>query len=130
MFGISRKQKDVYIQPFDQIIGSSFIYSFFCARAFDLKFGSSLIFFFHLHTIIRQKYIIFIHLFFLCGRPFDQKLGSSLIYFFYLYTTIRSKFGRGHPYSLIYFFLNCANISSGIFMAVLLLYFARSISLQ
>ena len=35
---------------------------------------------------------------------------------------------RGYSYSLIYFFLNCANISFAIFMAVLPLYFVRSIS--
>ena len=78
-------------------------------------------------------------------RPFDKKLVSSLIYFFYLYTTIRPKLRvlvnlifflvhdehstkvRGYSYFLIYYFLNCANISFAIFKAVLPLYFVRSI---
>ena len=50
---------------------SSFINSFFCARPFDQKLRSALIYFF------------------ICTLPFDQKLRSSLIYFFYLHTTIR-----------------------------------------
>ena len=115
-------------RPVGQIMRSSFIHSF-CARPFDLKLGSSLIYFFHLHTTIRQKYMIVFHLFFLCAKPFDQKLGSSLIhFFFYLYTTIQPKLSRGHSYSLIYPFFNCANISFAIFMTVLPLYFVRSIS--
>ena len=111
---------------FDQNIWSSFIYSFFCAQPFDQKIRSTLIHFF------------------ICTRPFDQKLGSSLIYLFYLYTTIRPKIRVlinlifflvhdhstkviGHSYFLIYYFLNCANISFAIFKAVLPLYFVRSI---
>ena len=75
----------------DKIIWSPFIYSFFCAQPFDLKLGPSLMYFFYLHTAIRQKYMIFFHSIFLCAWPFDKKLGSSLIYFFYLHTTIQSK---------------------------------------
>ena len=115
-------------RPFDEIKWSAFIYFFICVRTFNLKLGSSLICFFHLHTTIRQKYTIFFHLFFLCARSFLEKLGSSLIYFFCLYTAIQPKLGRGHSYSLIYSFLNCANISFAIFMAVLHLYFVRFIS--
>ena len=76
---------------FDQIIWSSFIYSFFSAQPFNQKLGSSLTYLFHFHTTIRQKYSIwssFFHFFFLCAQPFDQKLGPSLIYCFYLHTTI------------------------------------------
>ena len=72
-------------RPFYQIIWSSFIDSFFCTRPFDLKLGSSLIYFFHIHTTIRQKYMIVFHLF---------------IYLF-LFTTIRSNLGS----SLINFFI-------------------------
>ena len=49
----------------------SFILFFFCARPFDQKLWSTLIYF-------------FVHV-----QPFDQKLRSSLIYLFYLYTIIR-----------------------------------------
>ena len=83
---------------------------FLCARPFEQKLGSSLIYFFYLHTTIQQKYMIVFLLFFLCAQPFDQKLGSSSMYFFHLYTTIQPKLGRGHSYFLIYSFLNCANI--------------------
>ena len=76
---------------FDQIIWSSFIYSF-CVRPFDVKLGSSLIYLFHLRTTIKRKYVVLIHLFFLSAQPFDQKPGSTLIYFFYLYTTIQQKY--------------------------------------
>ena len=76
----------------DQIIWSSFIYSLFCARPFNLELALSLIYISHLYTTILQKYMIFFHLFFLCAQPFDQKLGFSLIYFFYLYTTIQQKY--------------------------------------
>ena len=51
----------------DKIIWSPFIYSFFCARPFDLKLGPSLMYFFYLHTAIRQKYMIFFHSIFLCA---------------------------------------------------------------
>ena len=52
--------------------------------------GSSLIYFFHLHTAIRPKYIVlfYSHFLLLCARPFDLKLGSSSICFFYLCSTI------------------------------------------
>ena len=46
------------------------IYSFFCARSVDQKLIPSLIYFFYLHTTIRQKYMIIFHLFFLCAQPF------------------------------------------------------------
>ena len=49
-------------------------YSYFSARPFDQKLGSSLIYFIYLHKTIRQKYLIFF-------------LSSVLC----LYTTIRPK---------------------------------------
>ena len=79
-----------YAWSFDQDLGSSLVYCFFDERSSDQNLNSPLIYFFHLHTKIRQKYNIFFHLFFLSAQPFDQKLGSSLIYCFYLYTTYRS----------------------------------------
>ena len=113
------------------------------AQPFDQNLGSPLIYFFYLHTTIRQKNMILFHLIFLLSRPFDQKSGSSLIYFFYLHTTIRPKTRvlinfflfvhdhstkvRGHSYSLIYSFFNSGNISFGILKAVLPFYFVRSI---
>ena len=69
---------------------SSLIY-FICTGPFDLKLGSSLIYFFYLHTTIRPNYMVLFHYSFLNARPFDQKLGSTLIYVFYLYTTIWPK---------------------------------------
>ena len=108
-----------------KIYGPLSFFFFFCARWFELKFGSSLIYLFHLHRTIRQNYMIFFHLFFRCARPFDQKLESSLIYFFYLYTTnIRLKLGRGRllfnsffPYCQ-YFVCHILSSTTLIFLAV------------
>ena len=108
-------------------IWSSFIYSFVCTQPFDQKLGSSLIYFFYLHTTIRQKYIVLFHSFSLSARPFDQKL-RVLINLFRLFVHDHSTKIRGHSYSLIHSFLNCANISFAIFMAVQPLYFFRSFS--
>ena len=80
-------------------------------------------FFFYLHTTIRLKHVILFHLLFLFARAFDQKLGSSLIYLFYLCTTIQPKLG-----AKIYYFLNCADTLFTIFMTVLPLCFALSVS--
>ena len=99
-----------------------------CAQPFDQKLESSLIFFFHLHTTARQKYMIVFHLLFLCARPFNQKLEPSLICCFFLFIHNHSTKVRGHSYSFIYSFLNCSNILFAIFMALLSLYFVCSIS--
>ena len=69
----------------------SFIY-LFCARPFDQDLLSPLIYFFYLHTTIRQKCIVLFHFFFLLFMIIQPKLGSSLIYFFYLSTTIRPNY--------------------------------------
>ena len=62
------------------------------ARPFDQNLESSpLIYFFYVHTTIRQKYMVLFHLVF-CARPFVQKLESSLIYFFHLHKTIQQKY--------------------------------------
>ena len=59
-----------------------FLHLFFlCARPFDQQLGSSMIYFFYLHTTIPQKYMIVFHLFFPCAQPFDYQLGSSLFFF-------------------------------------------------
>ena len=103
-----------------------FLHLFFlCARPFDQQLGSSMIYFFYLHTTIPQKYMIVFHLFFPCAQPFDYQLGSSLSF---LFVHGHSTKVKGHSYSLIYSFLNCANISLAIFKVILPLYFARSIS--
>ena len=79
-------------RTFDLTIGSSFIYSFFSARPFDQKLGSTLIYFFictrPFDQIIGSSFIYY----FFSARPFDQKLGSLLIFFFHLHTTIRQKY--------------------------------------
>ena len=86
----------------------SFIYSFFNARLFNQKLGSTLVFFFHLYTTIRPKIRVFINLIFFLVHNHLTKVS-------------------GHSYFLIYYFLNCANIPFAIFKAVLSLYFVRSI---
>ena len=88
--------------------------------------------------------MVLFHYYFFSTRPLDEKSGSILIYFFHLYMTIWPKIMvlinlfllivhnhstkvRGHSYFLIYYFLNCANISFAIFKAALPLYFVHSI---
>ena len=101
---------------------------------------------FLLCTTIRPKIRVLIDLFLLFAHDHSTKIYDRLSFilslcttirskmivpvnlFFYLYTTIRPKLGIGYSYSLIYSFLNCANISFAIFMAVLALYFVRCIS--
>ena len=80
-------------RPFDQIIGSSFIYYFFSAPPFDQKLESSLIYIFHLHTSIRQKYMIFFISFILSLCTTIRPKIRVLINLFYLYTTIPPKLG-------------------------------------
>ena len=72
-------------RTFNLIIVSSFIYSFFSARTFDQKWGSTLIYFlictWPFDQIIGSSFIYY----FFSARPFDQKLGSSLIYLSFLH---------------------------------------------
>ena len=93
-----------------------------------------MIYFFYLHTTIRQKCMTVFHLFFLCAQSFDQKLGSSLIYFFYVDTTIRPRLGVTLNLSFIVFLIvpifrllyscqHCPYISFALFLAALSLYF-------
>ena len=90
---------------FNLNLGSSLIYSFFSERLFYQSLGSPLIYFFHLQTTIRQKIRVPINLIFLFVHDHSTK-----------------EF-RGHFYSLIYSFLNCASISLALFLAVLPLHF-------
>ena len=83
-------------------IWSSFIYSFFSARPFDQKLGSSLIYFFHLHktmifffsfilslcTTIRPKNRVLINLLFLFVHDHSTKLGVTLTLLFILFLDV------------------------------------------
>ena len=51
----------------------SFILSLFCARPFDQKLGSSLIYLFYLYTTIRQKIRVLINLFILFVHDHSTK---------------------------------------------------------
>ena len=106
----------VTIRPNYRVLFHLF-YSFFSARPLDQKLGSSLIYFFHLHTTIPQKSSFF-HLLFFCAQPFDQKIGSSLIFCMEPFDKV-----RGHCYSFIYSFLRCNNLSFAMFMADTVLIF-------
>ena len=95
---------------------------FLCARLLKQKLGSSLIYLFYLHTIIWQKHLVLFHLFFLSlCRTIRPKLGYSL-FFFLLFVHDHSTKIRGYS-SFLYSWQYCPNISSALFMAVLLLYF-------
>ena len=78
-------------------LGPHWFISFIYARPFDQNKCSSFIYSFS------------------SGRPVDQKLGSSLTFFLFVHD--HSIKIRGHSYSLIYSFLNCANISYTLFIA-------------
>ena len=90
------------------------------------------------------KIRVLIDLFLLFAHGHSTKMYGPLSYVLPLCTTIRPKirflinlfllFAHDHStkirvysYSLIYSFLNCANISYAIFMSVLFLYFVRDI---
>ena len=87
-----------------------------CTRPFDQKLESSLIYFFYLHTTIRPNYMVLFHLFFLQCTTIRSKI-RVLINLFSILVHDHSTKVRGHSYSLIYYFLNSANISFAIFMA-------------
>ena len=93
---------------FDQITWSSFSYSFFRPRPFDQKLGSTLMYLFHLRTTIQPNIRVLINLIFILVHNHSTKV-------------------RSYSYFLIYYFLNCANISFAMFKAVLPLHFVRSI---
>ena len=114
-------------RPFNQKLGSLWIYSFFSEQPFDQKLGSSLISSFHLQTTFRQKYMILFHLFFSLYTTIGPK-SMVLIELFLLFAHDYSTKTRGHSYSSIYIFLSCASISFATFKAVVRLYFVRSIS--
>ena len=75
-------------------------------KPFDQNLGSPLIYFFYMHTTIRQKCMILFHLIFLLCTTIRPKIRSTLIYFSYLHTTIQQK------YMVLFhlFFLLCSTI--------------------
>ena len=115
-------------RPFDGNMWCSFIYSFICARPLDQDLGSWLISLIFIRSFYRPKIRVhtwfisfictrpfseniwssFIYCFF-CVKPFDQNLRSSLIYFFIWTWPFDQSWG--YSCSLIYSFLDCANIS-------------------
>ena len=83
----TQQKKSICARPFDQKLGSSLIF-FMCRRLFDQIIWSSFIYFFF------------------WAQQFDQDLGYSWIYFFCLHTTIQQK------YMVFFhlFFLYCTTI--------------------
>ena len=69
---------------------------------------------------------LFLDLFLLCARDHSTKLYGPLSFILSLVNDHSIKV-RGHSYSLIHSFLNCANVLFAIFKAVLPLYFVRYI---
>ena len=100
----------IWTRPFDQDLWSYFIYSFICTRSFNQKLRSSLIYLFYLDITMRSKFLVLLSFIFSSVRDHPTKI-------------------RGHSDSLIYYFLNSANISSARFMTVLRLCFLRYIPL-
>ena len=60
------------------------LYSLFCTRPLDQKLGSSLIYFFRVHTTIRPKYVVFLYLLFLLCTTIRPRL-RVLTYLFFLH---------------------------------------------
>ena len=124
-----------------------------------------MIYFFYLHTTIRPKYMLFIHLFLLFTHDHSTNIYGFLsfilsftndhsteiygclsfilslvddhmtkirvlINLFLLFVHDYLTKIRVHSYTLIYSFLNCANVSYAIFMAALPLYFLCCIHVQ
>ena len=103
------------------------IYSFFSEQPFDQKWGSSLIYFFRLQTTIWQNvWSPYIYSFFVQGH-LTKKLGLHLCNFLFVDDHLTKV--RDHSYSLIYYFLNCANIWFATVKAVLPLSFVQFCSL-
>ena len=97
-----------------------------CTRTFDQKLGSSLIYFLYLHTTIRPSYMVLFHLFFVQCTTIRSKIRVLFNLFFILVHDHSTKV-RGHSYSLIYYFLNCPNISFAIFMVDIALIIFRAL---
>ena len=104
------------------------LYSFFSARPFDQKLGSSLIYFFHLHTTIQQKYMIFFLSFILslCTtiRPKNRVLINLLFLFVHDHLT---KLGVTLTL-LVFLFLDVSIFRLLYSWQVLPLYFYRFVS--
>ena len=90
-----------------KLLGPLSFILFFSARPIDQKLGSSLIYFFYLHTAIRQKYMLFflsftlslcttiepknkvlINLLFLFGHNYSTELGVTLNLLFILFLDV------------------------------------------
>ena len=63
-----------------------------CTTIFDQNLETPVIYFFYLHIIIWQKWMVLFYCSFFCAKPLDQKLESSMIYFLHVYTTIWPKY--------------------------------------
>ena len=131
-------------RPFDQKLESSLIYFFYLHTTIRLKDVVLFHLYFLLCATIRPKIKVHIDLFLLFPLDHSTKICGPLSFIPSLWTIIRPKTmvliilfllfvrdhltkTRGHSYSLIYSFLNCANISYAVFMAALPLYFVRYI---
>ena len=130
------------IRPKDMVLFHFFF--FFCAQQFDQKFWATLIYYYYLHTTIRPKYMVLFLLVFSFANDQSTKIHGPLSFVLSFCTIIRPKIRvlinlfllfvhdcstkvRGHSYSLIYSFLNFANISYAKLMTVLPLYFVHYI---
>ena len=117
------------IQPNYRVLFHLF-YSFFSARSFDQKLGSSLIYLFHLHTTIRQKYMIFFLSFILslCTtiRPKNRVLINLLFLFVHDHST-----KLGVTLTLLFiFFLDVPIFRLLYSWQILPLWFHRSVSVS
>ena len=123
---------------------SSLIYFFYLHMTIRPKYMVIIYLFFLLCTTIRPKIRVLIDLFLLLAHEHSIKIYGLFSYIFSFCTTILPKIRvlinlfllfvhdhptkiRGHSYSLIYSFINCAKILYALFMAVLPLYFIRYI---
>ena len=99
---------------------------FICTRPFDLRLGSSLIWFFYLYTTIRPKIRDLINLTFLFVHSHSTKIIRVLIYIFISFVHDHSTKMYGSFLLFNLFTYNCVNIWYATFMAVLI-YFVNYI---
>ena len=97
-------------------------HSFFCARPFDPKLGSTLIYFSYLHMTIRQKYMVLFHLFLLLCTTIRQKYMIFFLSFILsLCTTIRPK--NRVLINLLFLFVHDHSTKSDVTLTVLFILF-------
>ena len=126
-------------RPFDQKLGSPLFYFFYLHTTIRPTYLVLFHLFFLLCSTIRPNIRALIGLFLLFAHDHPTNVSGPLLYILPFCTNIRPKIRalinlfllfvhdhltkiRGHSYSLIHYFLNCANISYAIFMIVLPLY--------